>query len=550
MLSSLSIQNYALIESLQMNPAQGLNIITGETGAGKSIMLGAIGLLLGKRADTKALLHEGKKCIIEGVFNIEAYDLKSFFNEADLDYEHETSIRREISTAGKSRAFINDTPVTLDTLKKLGSFLMDVHSQNETLQLGAADFQLDVIDAYSESQSLVKAYQDLYVDFKAKERAYTQLLQEGDTLKKEADYNSFLLQELAELNLTAEEQLPLEEELKVLENAGEIKERLNEAIQNLNDSEFGSLERLQSVKTVLKQLSSYGAQFEKLDKQFEQAFIELKELARDLEDEEEQVSVDFERTETVKQRLSSIYTLQNKHQVNSIVGLIQIQKSLEEKNFAANNLDADKEKSKLLVEAAEQKTNKLASQLSAQRIKSFAPFKEAIKSLLSPLGIPDAVINIESTLKPLAQKGVDDLQILFSANKGIAPQSLKQAASGGEFSRLMFCVKYLLADKTALPTIVFDEIDTGISGEIALKMGVMMQKMAKNHQVIAISHLPQIAAKGDTHYFVYKDNSSDRAISSIKELTTEQSVKAIAQMIGGNKPSDSAFESARELMLS
>ncbi len=548
MLSSLSIQNYALIESLEMNPSEGLNIITGETGAGKSIMLGAIGLLLGKRADTKVLLHEGKKCIIEGLFNIDAYDLKPLFNEEELDYEPETTIRREISTTGKSRAFINDTPVTLDTLKKLGAFLMDVHSQNETLQLGAANFQLDVIDAYSSSQLLAKSYHALYADYKEKERSYNQLLQEGDALKKEADYNSFLLQELAELDLAAEEQVPLEEELKVLENAGEIKERLNETIQNLNDSEFGSLERLQSVNILLKQLSSYGSQFEKLEKQFEQAYIELKELARDLENEEEHISVDFERTETVKQRLSSIYTLQNKHQVNSIAALIQIQQTLEEKSFAANNLDDAKEKSKLLLEAAEQKANKLARQLSAQRIKSFAPFKEAIKSLLAPLGIPDAVINIESITKPLGPKGIDDLQILFSANKGITPQSLKQAASGGEFSRLMFCVKFLLADKTALPTIVFDEIDTGISGEIALKMGVMMQKMAKNHQVIAISHLPQIAAKGDTHYFVYKDNSSDRAISSIKELTTEQSVKAIAQMIGGNKPSISAYTNARELM--
>ncbi len=548
MLTKLTIQNYALIESLEMKPATGLNIITGETGAGKSIMLGAIGLLLGKRADTKVLLNEGKKCIIEGVFNISAYDLTPIFKEEDLDYEHETSIRREITPAGKSRAFVNDTPVTLETLKKLGTFLMDVHSQNETLQLGAANFQLDIIDAFSESKELAKSYQVLFTDFKEKERAYNQLLLDGDTLKKEADYHTFLLNELAQLNLNAQEQESLEEELKVLENAEEIKQKLNEAIISLNDTEFGGLERLQSVKLALKQLASYGPQFEKLDNQFEQAFIELKELVRDLENEEDGVSVDFERTEEVQQRLSTIYQLQKKHQVNSIEDLLKIQESLEERSFAANNLDEAKEKAKALVDEAELETNKLATQLSTKRLKSLPIFTSFIKSLLAPLGIPDASITINSEVKLLSSRGIDDLMILFSANKGVAPQSLKQVASGGEFSRLMFCIKYLLADKTALPTIVFDEIDTGISGEIALKMGGMMQQMAKNHQVVAISHLPQIAAKGDAHYYVFKDNSSTRAISSIKKLSNEESIEAIAKMIGGDKASENAYESARELM--
>ncbi len=548
MLTKLTIQNYALIESLEMKPATGLNIITGETGAGKSIMLGAIGLLLGKRADTKVLLNEGKKCIIEGVFNISAYDLTPIFKEEDLDYEHETSIRREITPAGKSRAFVNDTPVTLETLKKLGTFLMDVHSQNETLQLGAANFQLDIIDAFSESKELAKSYQVLFTDFKEKERAYNQLLLDGDTLKKEADYHTFLLNELAQLNLNAQEQESLEEELKVLENAEEIKQKLNEAIISLNDTEFGGLERLQSVKLALKQLASYGPQFEKLDNQFEQAFIELKELVRDLENEEDGVSVDFERTEEVQQRLSTIYQLQKKHQVNSIEDLLKIQESLEERSFAANNLDEAKEKAKALVDEAELETNKLATQLSTKRLKSLPIFTSSIKSLLAPLGIPDASITINSEVKLLSSRGIDDLMILFSANKGVAPQSLKQVASGGEFSRLMFCIKYLLADKTALPTIVFDEIDTGISGEIALKMGGMMQQMAKNHQVVAISHLPQIAAKGDAHYYVFKDNSSTRAISSIKKLSNEESIEAIAKMIGGDKASENAYESARELM--
>ncbi len=549
MLTKLTIQNYALIESLKMSPAKKLNIITGETGAGKSIMLGAVGLLLGKRADTKVLLNVDKKCIIEGIFNIEDYHLQALFTEEDLDYEIETCIRREIAPSGKSRAFVNDTPVTLDTLKKLGDFLMDVHSQYETLQLGASNFQLNLIDVFAGSQNLGKTYLSFYNNFKEKEKAYQDLILEGSTLKKDADYNSFLLNELTQLNLEEGEQEPLEEELNVLENAEEIKQRLNDALHALNDTEFGAMERLQSVKVLLKQLSSFGSHFEKLDTQFDQAYIELKELTRDIENEENNIIVDFERTEQVQQRLSSIYQLQKKHQVASIKELLSIQQILEEKSFAVENLGEAQLRAKETAEAAKTKATEYAQQLSKQRLKNTAPFGKSITSLLASLGMPNATIAVQSEVKTLGPNGVDEINILFSANKGLAPQPLKQVASGGEFSRLMFCIKYLIADKTALPTIVFDEIDTGISGEIALKMGTMMQQMAKNHQVIAISHLPQIAAKGDTHYFVYKDNTTDRAISSIKELTLDESTEAIAKMIGGDNPSESAYESARELMV-
>lgn len=548
MLRKLSILNYALIESLEMGPVKALNIITGETGAGKSIMLGAVGLLLGKRADTKVLLNENQKCIIEGNFDITEYNLQSLFKEEDLDYENDTSIRREITPSGKSRAFINDTPVNLDVLKKLGNFLMDVHSQNETLQLGASSFQLNLIDAFAGTQHLAKEYLGYYNDFKAKEKAYHVLISEGERLKKDADYNSFLLNELAQLNLNEEEQEPLEEELKVLENAEEIKQRLGEALSSLNDGEYAAIERLQSVKSLLKQLASYGSHYEKLDSQFEQVFIDLKELARDLENEEDSVVVDFERTENVQQRLSSIFQLQKKHHVGSIKELLLIQQSLEEKTFAADNLEEVQERAKEIAANAHLKAQEKAKGLSSKRLKSTTPFSHSIKTLLAELGMPDATISVGTKAQEIGPHGIDEISILFSANKGLAPQPLKQVASGGEFSRLMFCIKYLLADKTALPTIVFDEIDTGISGEIALKMGSMMRQMAKNHQVIAISHLPQIAAKGDAHYFVYKDNSSDRAISSIRELNTEQSTEAIAKMIGGDSPTESAYISARELM--
>ena len=531
-----------------MTPTKGLNIITGETGAGKSIMLGAVGLLLGNRADTKVLLEEDTKCIIEGTFSISAYNLHSLFKEEDLDYDTETVIRREIAPSGKSRAFVNDTPVTLDTLKKLGQYLMDVHSQNETLQLGAPDFQLGLIDAFSGAQKIAETYTGLFKAFKGKERHYRQLVLEGDSLQKDADYNAFLLDELAKLDLEAEEQEHLEEDLKVLENAEDIKQKLNEALGALNDMEYGALDKLQLVRGNLKQLAGFGAEFEKLEEHFEHAFIELKELARDIENEEGSVEVDFERTEQVQQRLSTIYQLQKKHNVNSVEALIEIQKELEEKNFAADHLEEALEKAKSEMEDTERQALELAKQLSEKRIHATEPFSSAIQALLASLGMPDATLQIQTQHKPLGPNGLDDFTIMFSANKGLLPQPLKQVASGGEFSRLMFCIKYLLADKTALPTIVFDEIDTGISGEIALKMGDMMRLMAQNHQVIAISHLPQIAAKGETHYFVYKDNASDRAISSIRKLTGEQSTEAIAKMIGGDNPSESAYVSAKELM--
>ena len=548
MLSKLTIQNYALIESLELGPSKALSIITGETGAGKSIMLGAVGLLLGKRADTKVLLNEEKKCIIEGNFDITDYNLQTLFGQEDLDYENETTIRREISPSGKSRAFVNDTPVNLDVLKKLGNYLMDVHSQNETLQLGASSFQLNVIDAFSSTQELAKEHLNLYNDFKTKEKAYHLLSSEGEKLKKEADYNSFLLNELTELNLIENEQEPLEDELNVLENAEEIKQKLGEVLSSLNEGEYSAVERLQSVKSLLRQLASFGPQYEKLDSQFEHVFIDLKELSRDIENEEENVVVDFERTEQIQQRLSIVFQLQKKHQVSSIQELLLIQQTLEEKTFAADNFEQSQEEAQKIAAKAKQKALEKARELSRRRLKNIEPFSNSIKTLLADLGMPDATISVRGKIQEISPHGIDEISILFSANKGLAPQPLKQVASGGEFSRLMFCIKYLLADKTALPTIVFDEIDTGISGEIALKMGSMMRQMATNHQVIAISHLPQIAAKGDAHYFVYKDNSSDRAISSIRELNKEQSTEAIAQMIGGDSPSESAYVSARELM--
>ena len=548
MLSRLIIKNYALIQSLSIEASSSLNIITGETGAGKSIMLGAVGLLLGNRADTKVLLDKNEKCIIEGEFNVGPYHLESFFLDLDLDYSEDTLIRREIAPSGKSRAFVNDTPVTLDTLKALGKNLMDIHSQHETLLLGSMDYQLTVIDAYGQVTELKNKYSSSYREYFEKSAKYESLRNEASEIAKEADYNHFLLNELTEAELVAGEQATLEEELKILENAEEIKTKLTAAIALIDQPEYGTLYSLEQIRENIRQLSGINEEFEALSKRVEETYIELMELNRDISAQDSLVEVNYERTTEVQERLSLFYNLQQKHQVADIDALIEIRQHLEEKALKATNLDDELEQNRIAAKKAQEQALKSGSELSKARVASFIKFKEELESLLEQLGIPEGSIKINREEKPLSADGIDRITILFSANKGIPEAPLKQVASGGEFTRLMFSIKYLIADKTALPTMVFDEIDTGVSGEIALKMGAMMKQIALNHQVIAISHLPQIAAKGDSHYFVYKQSGEDRSVSKIRKLIENERIEEIAKMIGGDNPSASAFESARELM--
>lgn len=548
MLKSLSIQNYALIEDLKMTPSPQLNIITGETGAGKSIMLGAVGLMLGNRADTKSLLNEEKKCIIEGSFDLSSYSLQSLFTEEDLDYEDISIIRREIAPNGKSRAFINDTPVTLETLKRIGLFLMDVHSQHDSLLLTTNAFQLQVIDLFAGNQELLEQYKTAFKLFQQAKRHYEKLRSEAREIKKAGDYNNFLLEELEKAKLEPHEQEALEEELEVLENSEEIKTKLHSAVNGLSNGDYAILTMLRDAVNNIKSVGKYAELYEALHQRAESCWIELKDIADELESAEEQVAFDPEKIQATKERLSLIYQLQQKHQVSNIEDLLVIQKDLQVLVEKVLNLDDELEEAKAATEQTEEHTKKIAETLSAKRLGIFKAFEERIVQLVQSLGMPDATFKVTRDNTELAASGIDDINFLFSANKGIKPQSLKTAASGGEFSRLMFCIKYILADKTALPTIVFDEIDTGISGEIALKMVHMMKKMADSHQVIAISHLPQIAAKGDTHYYVYKDNSASKTISKIRLLSAEERVTEIAKMIGGEKPSAVAFESAKELM--
>ncbi|MBL3656340.1 DNA repair protein RecN [Fulvivirga sediminis] len=548
MLKHLLIKNYALIQHLEIDPSENLNIITGETGAGKSIMLGAVGLLLGNRADTKSLLDESSKCIIEGQFDIKEYQLEKLFDEEDLDYAPLSIFRREISPSGKSRAFINDTPVTLDILKKLSTRLMDVHSQHETLHLGKHNYQLAFVDAYAGTTPLRQTYRSKFQAYKKALQKLEALKKENAEVGKEADFNNFLLSELVKAELKAGEQEELEASLEVMEHAEEIKTKLNESLSTLSDGEFAAISGLQQAKILVGQLKAYAKTYESISERLESTFIELKDIITEIEKEEDSVEFDPEEIQITQERLSLIYSLQQKHQVSSISELLEIQADLETKANRFNNLDEDIQNAEAEAKQHQEAAQKDAETLSQKRQKVFTALEKELKSLLGQVGIPDASINITNELVALGDHGIDQINILFSANKGIAPQELSKSASGGEFSRLMFCVKYILADKISMPTIIFDEIDTGVSGEIALKLGDMMKRMAENHQVITISHLPQVAAKGSKHYFVFKDNTSDKAISKIKALDEQERISEIAKMIGGDKPSETAFQSARELL--
>ncbi|MBS4072550.1 MAG: DNA repair protein RecN [Algoriphagus sp.] len=548
MLKSLSISNYALIDQLLMQPSPKLSMITGETGAGKSIMLGAVGLLLGNRADTKVLLHEDKKCVVEGVFEIHQYGLKAYFEELELDYEETCIIRREISAGGKSRSFINDTPVLLDTLKVLGSKLMDVHSQHDTLLLGEGAYQLSLVDAFAQAQQELATYQLAFKAFKKARKNFEDLKQKAFELKKEADFNQFQLDELSALSLQAGEQAELESAQEILENAEEIKLKINELLSIFQDEQFGVIQGLGQIQHGLQVLERLAHKLGSYRERFHTVFIELKDIVESLSDEEARVEVDFGKLDQIRERLSKIYQLQKKHGVQTVEELMTIESQLADKVFQFQNLDeslADAEKIFQNSESSMLETGKL---LSEKRKSCFSSFESDLQQLLFGLGMENAKIKLDLQAISPSLSGLDEVEILFSANKGGALQPLKKVASGGEFSRLLFAIKYLMADKMALPTLIFDEIDTGISGEVALQMVRMMKDISQNHQVICITHLPQVAAKGESHYFVYKDNSSDKTISKIKLLQSEERVQELAKMIAGTNPSVSALASARELL--
>jgi len=560
MLQKLTINNYALIDNLEIGFDSNLNILTGETGAGKSIILGALSLILGQRAESKYFFNQQKKCVIEGTFKISGFHLADFFEDNDLDYETETVLRREISADGKSRAFVNDTPVNLTALKQLGEKLIDIHSQHATLEINDPEFQLLVVDSVARHSDLLFDYQTKFKAYKKSLSKLNQLIAENDKAKADLDYFQFQFDELEKGVLVTDEQELLEQELNTLNNAEEIKRALLNANYLLQDGEAAALLQLKEAGQALGSIEKYNPALAELHQRISITIIELKDVAAEIDAIEQHTFVDEARAEEVNNRLSMIYNLQKKHRVSTIAELLQIQEELSEKIQQA--LFGDEAIEKLQKQIAADKANleKLAAELSANRQKAIPDIEKQVLATLAEMGMSNSSLKIEQTPPPppkggadspkamLTASGTDNIRFLFSANKGHALAEMSKVASGGELSRLMLSIKSIVAQYTALPTIIFDEIDTGVSGEVANKVGQIMERLAQNLQVITITHLPQIASKGQSHYFVYKDDSEAATFTRIKQLSNDERVLEIAKMLSGDKPGESALQNARELL--
>ncbi|WP_276347052.1 DNA repair protein RecN [Daejeonella sp. JGW-45] len=551
MLKRLAISNYALIDTLDISFSDELNILTGETGAGKSIILGALSLILGQRAEGKYFFNQQKKCIIEGTFLVSDFHLNDFFTDNDLDYDQETILRREITSDGKSRAFINDTPVNLSVLKKLGEKLIDIHSQHATLEINDEDFQLLVIDTIAGNQELLVNYNTVYKSYRHAQAKLKELISQSEQSKSDLDYFQFQFDELDRAKLTEEEQAQLEQELDTLTHAEEIKRNLLTAIGVLSESEPSIITQLKEATLSLANAEKYNPEIKELHERLDSSLIELKDILSEVERIEQHSAVDESRLEEVSQRLDTIYSLQKKHRVSTNIELINLRNELSEKLNSILFADEDIAKLKLDVHNINMTLSELAEQLHDLRMHSIPRVEESVKASLHEVGMPNALLQIENERLEAGKfemNGTDRIRFLFSANKGQSPLPMNKVASGGELSRLMLSIKSLIAVHTSLPTIIFDEIDTGISGEVALKVGNIMEKLSESMQVIAITHLPQIAARGDAHYSVYKDDRTDMTHTNIRRLESDERVMELAKMLSGNNPGESAILNAKELL--
>jgi DNA repair protein RecN (Recombination protein N) len=556
MLQKLSINNYALIDNLEISFDGGLNILTGETGAGKSIILGALSLILGQRAESRYFFNQQKKCVIEGTFKIGAFHQKHFFEDNDLDYEADTVLRREISADGKSRAFVNDTPVNLNSLKALGEKLIDIHSQHATLEINDPEFQLLVVDAVAKHDDLLSEYREKFRAYKKSIAKLQQLIEESDKAKADLDYYQFQYDELEKAALSADEQELLEQELYALNNAGEIKRNLLGAFYLMDDGEASAIIQLREAGHQLLSLEKFNPLIAELNQRLNSTVIELKDIAAEIETIEQRTHTNEERAQEINARLSLIYILQKKHRVNTNAELLQLQDDLSVKIQQAVFGDEAIEKLKTQLEIDKKELEKLAGELSANRKKAIPAIEKQVLETLSEMGMNNSNLKIEQTnlignnspLGGLGADGIDQVRFLFTANKGHALSEMSKVASGGELSRLMLSIKSLIAQNTALPTIIFDEIDTGVSGEVANQVGLVMEKLADNLQVITITHLPQIASKGQSHYFVYKDDEAATTYTRIKQLNKDERILEIAKMLSGDKPGESALQNAKELL--
>jgi DNA repair protein RecN (Recombination protein N) len=548
MITTLSIKNYALIEKLSIDFSKGFSIITGETGAGKSIILGALGLVLGKRADLTSLKNKEEKCVIEAHFEISKYNLAPFFEANDLDYEHETIIRREILPSGKSRAFINDSPVNLQELQELGLFLIDIHSQQQTQELSDEKVQFEIIDAVSNNQEVVLDYQSLLKSYKSDKAKMNLLVKKQTESAKEQEYHTFLLNELMEAQLKFGEQEVLETDFEKLNNVEIIKESIDKSLAIANEEQIGVLHNLKEIKVALQKIATFSTDYSSLLERTTSLAIEFDDISDELNRCSDKLVNDPEQLELINQKLQLIYNLQKKHQVSSVDELLEIQTNLENSVLELGNLDGEISK---LTKSIEQKSTALdilADSIHDNRLFAIPVLSQKLIAILETLGMPNVRFNIEvNKADTYFGNGKDELQFLFSANKGTNFGLLKKVASGGEMSRIMLAVKAILAQYSKLPTLIFDEIDTGVSGEIAIKMGEIMKDMSQDMQIFAITHLPQIAAKGDAHFKVFKSTIGDDTQSELKLLSEEERIVEIAQMLSGIVVSDSALNHAKAL---
>ena len=549
MLASITIRNYALINELHIDFSSGLSIITGETGAGKSILLGALGLVLGNRADSSTLKNTNKKCVIEAIVSIDTYNLQDFFETVDIDYERNTILRREILPSGKSRAFINDTPVTLLVLTALRARLIDIHSQHQTLQVSDQEFQFQLLDAVANNESMLAAYTSGLASYTKEKKKLEEIQLAQREANLQYDYNSHLYNELLEAELIEDEQELLEEKLEKINNVEEIKQNLTEAVQITTDENIGIQHLLYLLDQKLIKIDSYSKEYQELSNRVSSVKIELDDIVGDLESAFEQVDFNPSEATQLNDRLQFIYNLQKKHYVNSISELLTIQSALFKKVDTVETAEQSIHNQKTVVEAIVNKLDVVALKISESRKKIIPKVSKQLETILDNLGMTHARFQIKNTLsEKYYTNGKDRLEFLFSANKGGQYGELKKVASGGELSRIMLAIKKVLSENSQLPTIIFDEIDSGVSGEISNKMAHIMSQMSQKMQVITITHLPQIAAKGNQHYKVFKEEVNNSTITNLKLLSEDERIVEIAEMLSGKNISDSALTHAKELL--
>ena len=549
MLTQLDIQNYILIDELQIQLSNQLSVITGETGAGKSIIMGALGLILGDRADSTVCRNPEKKCVIEGVFTLaNKQHYAAFFEANDLDLADELIIRREINAQGKSRAFINDTPINLNELRQLTSQLVDLHQQFDTLSLGDMEFQRTVLDALANVHKTLEKYQSTFHDWKAATKHLSELIEQKENFDQTVAYKSHLLEELTALGLHENELEQLELELKFMENAADIKAQLTQSIFSLDESDQPIVQQIKQIANNLENIAKFQSDFDPLLARLKAAQIELADITSELQTWQDKMDFDASKISTMQERLSQGYHLQKKHKVQSTAALLELQEALSKDLEAVLHIDEAIETYTKKVAAAEKDLTKLAADLSDQRKKQAAPFAKQVNHLLQQVGMPNAQLKVQLDTVPFNQFGIDKIDFLFDANNSQKFEPIKKVASGGELSRLMLCIKSLVGKSIDLPTMIFDEIDSGISGEPAKQVGLLLQELGHARQVLCITHQPQIAAKGQAHLYVYKEQDGKTTHTHVRALAADERVIHIARMIGGDPPSKAALEHANELL--